>query len=255
MKNSIRTKLLSCIFVIICLVLVIAGFMVDTLWATSDNIYKSLLLVIMSTGASIFGAAAAWEVICKRSFAKEILNLGGVTDNYIESGIEHIYTKFKDVNWQNELKDVKEFTVFLSYGYTWRNQNRQILETLGHKYGFTVILPDYHDTELVDELDRRFGYGKYSNPGDKKTSMADQIRSAAKDFLSMGGKVKLFNGTICSTYYLYDIKCLYAPFKHDKKKIDVPAIRCSSGMFYDFCIKDMTAILEASREWSQENDK
>lgn len=255
MKNSTRTKLLSSAFIIICLALIIIGLLINDLWVVENNIYKSILLTVCSTAASIFGLSAAWEIVCKRSFSREILNLGGVTDNYINSGIEHVYERFKDINWQIELRGVKDFTIFLSYGYTWRNYNRQILETVGKNANFTVILPDYRNSEIVNQLEKRFYTGKYPIENEPKSSLADAIKTAVYDFKSMGATVKLYDGTICSTYYLIDNKCIFAPFKHDTKKIDVPAIKCTNGgKFFEFCKNDINAINIVSTEWSESMD-
>lgn len=156
LDNNLRTKLLTCIFIILYLSFTVLAFLIDDWWGSEKYIYKNMIINVLNMLASVFGLSAAWEIICKRSFSREILNLGGVADNYIDSGINSVYKRFKDINWSNELKNVKEFTVFSSYGYTWRNQNRQLLEKLGKYAKFTVILPDYRDDKVVYELDKRF---------------------------------------------------------------------------------------------------
>lgn len=255
--NNLRTRLLTCIFIILCLSFTVLAFFIDDWWGSEKYIYKNMIINVLNMLASIFGLSAAWEIICKRSFSREILNLGGVADNYIDSGITCVYKRFKDINWSNELKNTKEFTVFFSYGYTWRNQYRQSLEKLGKDAKFTVILPDYRDDNVVYELDKRFGYGEFSSEDDKKLSMSKTIESAAIDFENMGATVKLYNGTICTTYYLIDDMCIYAPFKHNKKKVDVPAIKCQrGGHFFEFCYDDLWAIFKEAKDWRESsNDK
>lgn len=79
-----------------------------------------------------------------------------------------------------------------------------------------------------------------------------QIPQAIQDFKKMGAKIKLYDGTICSTYYLLDETCIFAPFKHGKNKRSVPAFKvCSNGTFFDFCKKDIDKILEESIDYTE----
>lgn len=254
MNNSVGTKYLAIKLVVASLVFIILGFIIDDI-VTKECIYKSLALVVISTCASIFGAGAAWEVVCKKSFAKEILLLNDVSENYIESGIEFIFSNFNDINWKKELQDTKYLKVFMTYGYTWRNRNRELIEKIVKDGEVTVVLPDFTVKEIYDELDRRFKYGSYDENG-KNESTSEIIKKAAKDFRSMGATVKLYSGTILSSYYAFDSHYIFAPFKHhNEKKGSVPAIKCSRGTFYEFCKIDMDTILNVSKEWSEEDGK
>lgn len=249
MKSFNKIKPVTWIIIILSLLLFILGLVIDDFWA-SNSIYKMIVLSLLSTIVSLLGVSVVGEIACKNSFAREILNLGKVTDNYIDSGIEYVYENFKDVDWNDELKGVKELTVFISYGSTWRNQNRRLIKNIGESARLIVILPDFNKEELMKELNKRFGQGNYSkNYG--KASVADLIKEAAEDFRHMGAQVKLFDGTISSSYYLYNNKCIYTPFKHDVEKSDVPAIKsCAGGSYYKFCKHDIEMILAVSKEWS-----
>lgn len=252
-KNTIRTKFTVAIFVIITLVLIIFEFVIDDCIA-DDNIYKSFLLVVLSTCASVFGVGAAWEAIGKRSFATEILLLTGVSENYADSGIEYIYSDFNDIDWKKELESVSKLTVFVTYAYSWRNSNRKIIEKIAEKGSVTVVLPDFRSSKVCDELDRRFAYGEYDDRN-KHEGIQEIIQRAAKDFQSMGAEVKLYNGTIIASYYSYDEHYIMAPFRHvNEEKECVPAVKCGEeGVIYNFCQKEMKNILNKSVVWSDES--
>ena len=214
-----------------------------------------ICLNLISTVAALLGVSIVWELMCKNSFAREILNLGKVTDNYIDSGIEHVYERFKEIDWNIELRDVKELTIFITYGSTWRNYNRYLINNKDKKNKFTVILPNFNNKNLIDELDRRFCYGNYCDVSEKSI-VSKLIKDAAQDFKQMGWKVKLYDGTICTSYYLYGEKCICAPFKHDVEKSDVPAIKSSKGgTYYEFCKKDIDSLFATSKEWNEEENK
>lgn len=256
MKNNVRTKLLSLIFVCCCLLLLVIAFLVNYFWTVQGNIVKDLITNICISVASILGLSAAWEIVCKRSFAREVLELSNVSNNYIDSGIVHVYKSFKNIEWEKELDGVKNFTVFLCYGYTWRRQNEKILEYFAGKNNFIVVLPNYMDAKLVDELDRRFSYGIYSSKSNEHQSVMIKIEDAAKAFSKMGAEVKLHTGTLCSSYYFMDEKCIFVPYRNCIEQIDVPAIKSNSdGSFFAFCTNDMKRILENAQDWKEKNEK
>lgn len=250
-----RTKLLNAYYVIGFLTLVIITKLIDDFWLVENCFYKNLLISILPTIASFLGLGAIWEIIGKRSFSQDVLNLAGVSDNYIESGITHVYKSFNDINWDNELLNAESLTIFFVYGRTWRNHNRRLLTEFAKNNKLTVILPDYRDDDIISELDRRFCYGKYSN-SEKKISARDYIEEAVEDFNKMGSHVKFYKGTICSSYYFMDDKCICSPFKHGESRIDVPAILATKGgSYYNFCMNDKELIEMKSIDHKEVNNE
>jgi len=255
MKNFLGTKYTAAKCVIVCLVLILFTYVIDDFWITTNYIfYKNIVLIILPTIASIVGVSAVWEIFGKRSFSREVLNLANVSDNLIDSGIIYVYKDFKNIDWNEELRGVNKLIMFFTYGNTFRNQNKQVLESFSAKNkDWTVVLPNFNDKKIIDELDRRFCYGTYDPRGEKE-SVEKQIQKAIRDFIEMGAKIKLYNGTICSSYYLMDEICIFAPFKHGYPKSYVPAFKCSNklcsnGTLVEFCFDDMSRILENSIDY------
>lgn len=233
-------------FVIFFLIVLFISQCIDQFWvielsATPSLMsIKSIVINILSTIACACGVSAVWEIFCKKSFTQEVLILNKMSESCYEGGVEYIYKDYNDVDWSYELTNVKKFTIFFCYGYTWRNHNRAVLRDFINKGGeIRVIMPDYTCNNLMLELDTRFGYGCASG-NEKKMPTSDRIREAYLDFKQMGAIVQFHRRTLCALYFLMDGKALYVPFRHCEKHITYPAIRLSNrGCMYKFIKEDI----------------
>lgn len=200
---------------------------------------KTILIGIISSIAGGCGLSAAWEIFCKKSFTQEVLLLNKMAESCYDGGIEFVYDDYNNINWDEELKNVKKFTIFFCYGYTWRNHNRATLNKFISNGGeLNVILPDYTCKNLMKELDDRFGYGIHSLTN--KTPTSQRIKEAYNDFVSIGANVKFHRRTLCSLYFILDEKAIFVPFRHCEKKIVFPAIRVgNNGHVYRFIKEDL----------------
>lgn len=256
MKNTTKTKLWAAIWIVIGLVFLIIPFGIDSLLVSIEQPEKSnttfiiILKNIFSSLAIIAFFSGAWEILSKKSFAKEVLELSNVSANYIDSGIMHVYKEFTDIDWKVLFKDSKNVICFFTYAYSWRSNNRSALNMLKEQgTSITIILPNYNNDSVVDTLNQDFKYGKYAQSGEDGISkdVKNLIQEAETYFKNFGATVKLYNGNIKTTYYLVDNKCIMAPFKHGGKKSSVPAILCKEGgTLFDFCRKDIDSIIEES---------
>jgi hypothetical protein len=206
--------------------------------------------------ASIFGVAAIWELYSKKQFADEILKISGVSKSLVDSGVEQIFTKFDDINWEKELKNVKELKIVFVYGRTFINKNRQTLSDYAKKIDIVVILPDYSNDAIVDYYNRQYKYGNYTSGPHKLESVKDKIIESSDDLIRMGIKVRYYGNTLKATYYLYGDKCVFAPFNHSDNKHSVPAIKSNvGGGFYDFCKSEIDGIFANSFEKEKYNEE
>lgn len=237
------------LFVIIFVALLLVSECVDSFWVIKEGALpsylalKSISINIISTIACAFGASAAWEIFCKKSFTQEVLTLNRMSESCYEGGVEYIYADYQDVDWASELTNVHDLTILFCYGYTWRNHNRAILRNFISSGGnITIYLPDYTCDNLIDELDRRFLFGRYCPTGDK-ASTEDRIIEANVDFTALGASVKFFRRTLCSLYFVMDEKAIFVPFRHCESNITYPAIRVSNrGCIYKFIQEDLLSL-------------
>ncbi len=256
MKNTTKTKLWAAFWIIAGLVLITFPFILDYFLETvcaldyDNNIFVTIINSVFPSLATIAFFSGAWEVLNKKSFAKEVLELSGVSDNYIDSGIEYVYNEFTEIEWKKLFKDSKRVTCFFTYAYSWRSNNRSALNMLKEQgTDLTIILPDYNNNDIVNALNHDFAYAEYALPDSAGATkdVKNLIKEAESFFKNLGANVKLYSGNIKSTYYLIDDKCIIAPFKHGHKKTTVPAILCKKGgTLFDFCLKDIKAIIEES---------
>ena len=258
MKNSEKTKIQALKWCIAGLILMLVPFIGNYLLLSLNlNEYTNNLIVLiinnlcttLAIGAFISGA---WEALNKKSFAEEILELSQVSDNYIKSGIIHVYEEFTDIDWRKLFKKAKKVVFFFTYGYSWRSNNRTALKMLQEQgTDITVILPNYKDESIIDSLDRNFNYGRYSHgPISENNKTTKTLIIEAKEYFeNLGATILLYSGDIKSTYYLIDDKCVIAPFKHGATKISVPAILCQKeGTMFNFCKSDIDALLKESKQ-------
>lgn len=256
MKNTTRTKLWAALWIIVGLVFLLIPFGIDSycdLTEQSEMANNTIIIIIKNISSALATIAffsGAWEILSKKSFAKEVLELSNVSINYIDSGIVCVYKEFTDIDWKVLFKDSKNVICFFTYAYSWRSNNRTSLNMLKEQgTKITIILPNYNNDRIVDTLNQDFKYGKYAQSGQDGASkdVKDLIREAEEFFKNLGATVKLYNGNIKTTYYLVDDKCIMAPFKHGGKKSSVPAILCKEGgALFDFCYKDIKSIIEES---------
>ena len=135
LKNTTKTRLSVAIWCIIGLALLSCPFIINYFLEYFDKheLGNNLLFIIINNVfpalATIAFFSGAWEAHSKRAFAKEVLELAGVSDNYVESGIQNVYKEFTDINWNELLSNAKNAVFFFSYAYSWRSNNRTALKT------------------------------------------------------------------------------------------------------------------------------
>lgn len=231
------------ITVLICIVIVAALFflnyyLVDTIKRDSIRILCSTLI---STAETVLLANILWEAIAKENFAKTLLDLVKLKGNIDETGIEEVYHSFNSINWSELFRSTKNFTGVFIYAYSWRSHNREVIQEFAKKRGrvLTIIVPNPNNEDVMAALDNRFGF-----EGGKTK---EKIEECISDFQQIGAKVMVYNGTLQSSYYLMDKRCVMAVFPHSKTKESVPAIKAKKGgHLYGFVEKDIHAIIEQS---------
>ncbi len=245
-KISIATKknVYMCLFLSVLFLLL--SFIIDD-YADSSILIIRIFEDLLVGCSGLLGVSAVWEIIGKSSFADELLTKFNISEDLKNTNIECVYDAFSDVDWDAILKETTNFKAFISYGYTWRNNNRTYLkEAIENctRDNFIMVFPDYNESLIVDELNRRYGYNK-----DNGKNVKDYIMESVIWFLENGAKVYLFNGTLCSSFYIYNNHCLYPLNKHGVEKASVPVVKFkSNGSLYKHVISDFDRIIKESKE-------
>ena len=248
-----KNNCLIVLFSTLALASLILVVIIDEFWKC-ENIWKTIITSALSALASLFGVAMIWEVIAKKTFAQEIIRTVGISENIAESGIVEIKEDFKNINWNEELRNATSFTTFFVYAKTWREANRTLLEKIGKNIEWKAVLANYNNDELMEYYDRKFSYGNY---GDKSYSTKDLVLEAARELKKMNVQVFLSNHECMHSYYMISgNKCILALNKHYKEKGYVPTIKIekntinnNSSLMFEFCKKDLDEIIKESSIW------
>lgn len=235
-KGNLLTIFLSFVVTVICFIctVYVSPLIKDT------NIQLFFSTVISTIGAA-FLVNLLWEIFAKKRFAESIFEAAKISKNIEQSGVDHIDTDFSGINWKGELSHTHNFTAIFTYARTWRNSNRVAIKefTKKKKNHFTVIMPDYENDDIMAEFDRRYNY--------KSGKTKELIKEAVLDYSELGATVFLFKKSLQATYYIMDNVAFMAFFKHSPARGTVPYIRAeSNGSFYDYIVKEQTAILADS---------
>ena len=240
-KVNLKVLVKCLIFFIITVILI---FILYNPWKNNDSL-RIVLLTVVSTIMSLVLAFALWEFVGKTSFAENVIALAAISKNIAESGLDYIYEDFKATNWKELIDNCKnEFVVAFTYGRTWREYNRETLESYIQRGGkMEFYLPDFRNDELMNVLDVRFKYEK----GKTKTYIQESIT----ELKTMGAAVFLYNGIFQASYYILDDIALLSVYNHNQKKGYVPAFRISrEGSLRQYVNSEIEAIRSSSVEYS-----
>lgn len=239
-KNTKITVISCSLIAVSCLLF---AFLLD------EYVNKNILLIkvvkeFLVGLSGLLGVSVLWEAIGKSNFADELLLKFHVSEKLRKTKIECVYDNFAEIDWNNYLENCSSFKAFLAYGYTWRNNNRSYLKTAIKnctEKRFIIAFPNYNDDFIVDELNRRFGYV------DKNKSVKELIYESVLWFYENGATVYLYNGTLCSSFYIVDDNCFYPMNKHGIEKASVPVIKFhSNGTLYKHVNEDFDRIIQES---------
>lgn len=158
-KRKVNYKILAKSLIAFCVLILLMWFINSMEWGKYELLRITLLTVISTIQASII-VFALWETIAKRTFAEEILHLADISNNIRISGIEKIYTNFLTIDeWRSLINESNRLTIAVSFAKTWRENNRDALKAMSDRGGkIKVILPNYRDENIMNELDRRFNF-------------------------------------------------------------------------------------------------
>ena len=205
-KNRSKTWIRALICIIIFLIGILGAVAIDYFFGDIENIWVAIFFELAFTVTTVFGVSGFWEILGKRAFAEEVLELAGIASDIQKSGIIGFYEKFTDIKWSEIFDGTKEVSLMFTYAYSWRNNNRQELKDVSAKKNSSliVVLPDYSIPEVCDMCDRDFLYGKHAEDGSENAqkNTESEIKKAIEDFKKLNADIYLYPGNLKTTYYL-----------------------------------------------------
>ena len=199
--------------------------------------------ILCSLGGSIFAAgilSSLWELFAKRAFAQEMLHRAGLTKDITAAGIVQVVDNFRsdDMRWSEYLQNTKCLDIFVCWAKTWRNHNKEHLESIvaDPQGRIRLVLPDPDHEPTITYLANSFeGYDKNGIQRDIMEAIQffkdlDRISDTTLGHVEIWcvGRSPQFS------WYRLDHQAVFAFYAHRGKKA-VPTVVCKKeGYLYNF---------------------
>jgi hypothetical protein len=205
--------------------------------ALVDNL-GALLVISVALGL-------LWELLLKRSFARELLETVNSANDLDRAGIIGIgIQSLQGQGWDDLFRKVTELDIFVAYGNTWRNTHLSQLQDLAKRRNarVNVYLADPNDDLTMKVIATRTSLST--------KEVQQKIIEAKKGFedlkISNGASIEVyyFSGARVFTLYRFNDEAVIELYQHAKaKKSDFPTLICrKGGTFYDFLEAELAAI-------------
>lgn len=224
--------------IIVGLVCILVSCFFSTPWRKSDN-WRMLVNEVLSTVATVAFAGVAWEGLAKYSFSRDVIDMVGISDKIVESGVFTIEESFSDIQWNELIEGAKSIKAVITYSTRWGlNNSSSIKKAVSNNCSFVVAFPDINSPGMRDVLKYRF----------IGVDIEAKISDAVAFYRNLGAEIKYYSKAITSSYYLIDDVGIIAPFNHQKPhgghSPSVPAfVSCKHGYIYRFIEREIDAIL------------
>lgn len=254
LRNLGKAGIILLAILIGCVCIIISTFScLSTPWEQNDN-WRIIINNILATVTTVSFAGVAWEAIAKYTFSRDVVDMAGLSENIKESGTITIEKEWKDIPWSTLLDGKRHIVAVFSYSTKWGQNHSNQLKNIAKKasgkgdseYGFTVVLPDPSNTQLISSLAYRF-------EGVSEAEVVKKIKAAAVFYHDLGAEIEYHSKAITDSFYILgDDTAIMAPFTHGKAsgghtQTSVPAlITKSPGFMYSYIIDEVKAIRETA---------
>ncbi|MFG2552901.1 hypothetical protein [Streptomyces sp. NPDC048581] len=194
--------------------------------------------------------AVLWELVGKRSFSREMLEILRLKNDVDTAGLEAIGTDYVKVfDWENRLETAKNLDVFAAWATTWRNTHQARLTRVASRSDakIRICLPDPSNPDCVKLFATRFNMTE-DRVRSKLTEAIDGYK--ALDGSSGSGRVEIYVSPVfrAFTAYRIDGHFIVSLYHHkDSRSGSIPALSCrEGGSLYEFFLDDLEGVLNAS---------
>lgn len=246
--TTLRTLLGGIVVFLVGLSLLYLSSSIPALWVRHEAWHS----VVNDLGGLLIisvGLGAIWELVGKRSFAREVLEAAKLSGDISLAGLRSIGTNWlEDADWAELFSGVSDLEIFVAYGQSWRTFNLARLEEFSRRRGahLRLYLPDPNDAQSIATLARRFAM-----TSEVLIGHIDETRAGYESLRSKGGTIEIFfyPGDRTFSLYRFGDTAVITLYRHKhERSATIPTIVCrSGGSLYDFVISELEAIRSASR--------
>lgn len=200
--------------------------------------------IVIGTGL----IATFWDLIVKRRFAMEVLEVADLADSVVTAGIVDVSTAYLPVEtWNRIFRTARNFEMFAAYANTWREINRGSLQAYAQKPGtkLTIILPDFEDNYTVGSIALKAG----KEPVDVVRKIQEAIPKY-KEIMTRGSgcEIRLYAGSQSYAAYRSDVGTIVTLYRNfPMKSAEVPTFEVEGGSFGKIVNEDLDSVSRASR--------
>ncbi|CAM5661252.1 hypothetical protein SALBM217S_10309 [Streptomyces griseoloalbus] len=194
--------------------------------------------------------ALLWELVGRRSFFHEMLEVLRLKNDVESAGLDAIGTDYsKVVDWEHCLDGAKKLDIFAAWATTWRNTHQTRLTRIATRPDskIRVCLPNPNDVDCVKILAARFTMSE-----DRVRSKLTEAIDGYKDLDGRAGtgRVEIYGSTAFRAFTAYRVDDVFivSLYHHkDSRSGTVPALSCrEGGSLYEFFSADLEGVLDAS---------
>ncbi|MFI6625852.1 hypothetical protein [Streptomyces sp. NPDC050528] len=195
--------------------------------------------------------ATMWDLVGRRSFFREMLEVLELKQDIHASGLTSIGTDYrKVVNWDDCLGSAKNLDIFAAWATTWRNSNQTNLQQLASRSDakIRICLPDPADPNCIKSLATRFNM--------TQTEARNRLSEAIEGYKKLDangsstGRVEIYTTPVfrAFTSYRIDNQFVVTLYHHkDNRRGSFPALTCrEGGSLFAFFEEDLEGVLDAS---------
>ncbi|MEV7613799.1 hypothetical protein [Streptomyces sp. NPDC089799] len=200
-------------------------------------------------GASV-ALAVLWELVGRRSFFQEMLEVLHVKNDVDSAGLAAIGTDYSRViDWEHRLDSAKRLDIFAAWATTWRNTHQTRLTRIANRPDakIRVCLPDPADQDCVRSLATRFNMTE-DRVRSKLNEAIDGYKSL--DGPTASGRIEIYLSPVfrAFTAYRVDDTFVVSLYHHkDNRSGTVPSFSCHrGGSLYEFFEEDLEGVLNVS---------
>lgn len=250
-SDTSRTTNLSA--AVTALILAIAGLVllataqwaIPTTWVGGSAFAAQLGGLFLASGVVTIG----WDMMGRRQFARELMDMAGLSHDLQRSGLVSIGTQYLDAQiWEALFENVTKLDILVAYAHTWRHAHQGNLDKVARRAGaeIRVYLPDPSDDLTMRTLARRFNV--------EPDVLKSKVLEAAQEYLLLGQRgsgtveVRFWTGDLVFSCYRFDQRAVVTLYSHTRERqTEVPTFVVKEGDLFDFVRNELAIIARTSK--------
>jgi hypothetical protein len=196
-------------------------------------IWKTVTIGIASVLITTVAIEVLWELLLKRAFVEEILDVADIASEVREANVIEITTEhMTKIKWSKYINNSKELTIFTHGDKTWQNTFYNNIKELMKRPNskINLILPDPSRQEVVSVLAKRLECDRETvikNINDLETSFKKLEREVCGKRKPL--KVWHLEEAPLITFYRLDDTYVLITYRHNGSEGKIPSIVCHKG--------------------------